>query len=180
MIAKFDAARAIALCAAGDAAALKALYQHEAPILLGVAIRLVRRRAVAEEVLQETFVTIWRQARSFDPARGSPQGWMLTILRNRALNLIRKHRPETELDESISADLSDDSPDALASLERHSEASALRRCLEGLDPPKRRAIMLAYMDGCTHDQIARRLGEPLGTVKSWIRRGLIALKACLA
>lgn len=173
-------APALARCAAGDAAALREIYEAMAPRMLGVAIRLLRRRDLAEEVVHDTFLAIWQKAPGFDPARGGAETWMFAILRHRALNVLRGEAKSDLVDDFEPLALVADGPDAEAIVSALSEAGALRRCLERLDPVRRHAIVLAYTHGLTHGELAGRLGQPLGTVKSWIRRSLIALRECLA
>lgn len=172
-------AAALASCARGDRGALRMIYDREAPTLLAVAARIVRRRELAEEVLQDAFVQIWRRAGSFDPARGSGRSWIYAVVRNRALNQLRddRHQPveDSELEAYVARE--EDLDDAY---ERLAESNALRRCLARLDPTRRRAVLLAYVAGLTHGEIAGRLGAPLGTVKAWIRRSLTSLKGCMS
>lgn len=172
-------ATALARCAGGDRGALRLIYDREAPTLLAVAARIVRRRDLAEEVLQDAFVQIWRRAGSFDPSRGSGRSWIYAVVRNRALNQLRdeRHLPveDSELESYVARE--EELDDAF---ERLSQTNALRRCLGGLDPTRRRAVLLAYVAGLTHGEIAGRLGAPLGTVKAWIRRSLTSLKACMS
>ncbi|MBU0723835.1 MAG: sigma-70 family RNA polymerase sigma factor [Alphaproteobacteria bacterium] len=174
-----DHEAALAACARGDAAALRALYDAESGNMLGLALRLVRRRDVAQDVVQDAFVMIWRNANRFDPARGQARAWMFAILRYRALNALRKSSREVELDEGAAEALPDDAPDALEAVGRMQESAALRRCLEGLDEPRRKPVMLAFLDGLTHGEIAERLKSPLGTIKSRIRLALRDLQECL-
>lgn len=176
----FDYAAALDRCARGDRTALKALYDEEAGRLISVARRIVRRRELAEEVVQEAFIQVWSKARNFDPRLGSARGWIYTIVRNRALNVIRDGGREDLVDtESLSAMRDGDSPldDAF---DRLSTNSLLRRCLEGLDREKRHSLLLAYVSGYSHGEIAGQLGVPVGTAKSWVRRGLLALRECMA
>ncbi|WP_181706602.1 sigma-70 family RNA polymerase sigma factor [Chthonobacter rhizosphaerae] len=175
-----DFAAALARCAAGDGAALRSLYDRLAPRMLGVALRLVRRRDLAEEVVHDTFLAIWEKAAGFDPARGRADTWMFAILRHRALNVLRGEARNDLVDDFEPLGLADDGPDAEAIVAALSEAGALRRCLERLDPVRRQAVVLAYTHGLSHGELAGRLGQPLGTVKSWIRRGLLVLRECLA
>ena len=169
----------IVACAAGDRAAFRRLYDAAAPRLLGVALRLVRRRAVAEEIVHDAFLQIWQQAGRFDPARGSGWGWVVTIVRNRALNVLRGAGRETAADDGMLEALPDPSPGVLDALTLAGDAAALHRCLGRLEGGKQTSILLAYVDGLTHTQIAEQLATPLGTVKAWIRRGLLELKGCL-
>ena len=174
----FDYETSLAACAAGDRKALRALYEREARWLMGVALRIVRDRPVAEEVLQDAFLQIWRSAATFDASRGSGRGWIYTVVRHRALQEVRKSGHNATLaveDIDNLADhrqLADDAPDI--------DAGELERCLERLEPQKRECIIQAFVEGYTHEQIAKRLDAPLGTIKSWVRRGLVSLKECLS
>ena len=171
---------ALRRCAAGDKAALRAIYDLEAPRMLGVAIRLLRRRALAEEAVHDTFVQVWQRASTFDASRGDARSWLYAVLRNRALNILRG---ETRTDlvedfEPMGLVSDDESPEALTL--RLSDAGALKRCLERLEPTRKQAILLAYVHGLSHGELAGRLGVPLGTMKSWIRRSMLALRECMA
>jgi RNA polymerase sigma-70 factor, ECF subfamily len=166
-------------CAARDAAAFKVLYQRVAPTLLAILMKMLRRRDVAEDVLQDVFVKVWEQAGQYDRVRGRPFPWLVSIARYRAIDLQRASRPTSVLNE---ADLELD-PRFQAPGPTDSDAAGLRsaliRCLEMIAAPQRRCLVLAYENGLTHDQISRALGEPLGTVKSWVRRSLMNLRRCL-
>lgn len=173
-------ARALEGCARGDHACLREIYDKIAPQMTGVAIRLLRRRDLAEDVVHDTFVRIWEKAATFDPARGSAVTWIFAILRHRALNVLRAEGRTDLTDDFEPLALASDAPDAEAVVCALSEAGALRRCLERLDPPRRVAIVLAYTRGLSHGELAGRMGIPLGTAKSWIRRSLLALRECMA
>jgi RNA polymerase sigma-70 factor (ECF subfamily) len=175
-----DLNKALQACARGDRAALRAIYDAEAPRMLGVAQRLLRRPALAEEAVQDAFVQVWRRAASFDPARGGARTWLYAVLRHRALNILRGEVRTDLVDDFEPMGLASEEENAEHLVARLSEAGALRRCLEGLEPSRRQAIVLAYVHGLSHGELAGRLGVPLGTVKSWIRRSLIALRECLA
>lgn len=165
-------------CADGDAAALRALYDLEAARMIGVAQRIVRRRAVAEEVVHDAFVQIWRRASSFDPARGAGRTWMYAIVRHRAISVLRDEKKlAIEGDDGAADAFVEESCDDV--LTRLSDASSLRRCLERLESRARKLIVLTYVHGLSHSELAEREGVPLGTVKSWIRRGALALRECL-
>lgn len=166
-------------CARGEIAELRELYDRDAAWLMGVAMRIVRRRELAEEVLHDAFVQIWQKAHTFDPKLGSGRGWIFSIVRNRALTTLRHQNREIATGDSSLEDVADPAADPLVDLTRSSEGQALHRCLQALDEQRRTCILLAYMEGLTQQQIADRLRAPLGTVKAWIRRGLIALKECL-
>jgi RNA polymerase sigma factor (sigma-70 family) len=173
-------ARAIAGCAAGDRRSLRVIYDREASAMIGVATRILRRRELAEEAVHDAFTRIWRYAGSFDPQRGDARTWIYAILRHRAISILRSEGRIELLDESAMPDrvAEEESPEAVVS--RLSDANSLKRCLEALDPMRRNAILLAYVNGLTHAEIAGKLGVPLGTAKAWIRRTLLALRECLA
>jgi RNA polymerase sigma-70 factor (ECF subfamily) len=165
------------LCASGDEAALRRIYDLQAPRLKALALRITASHALAEDVLHDVFLQIWQNAGKFDPARAPARAWLTTLVRYRALEILRRHGRERTTD--ILPDVQDDQPDAQARLLAHAEGQALHACLSGLDPVRRRAVTLAFLDGFTHGEIAVALGMPLGTVKSMIRRSLASLKRCL-
>ncbi len=176
----FDHESELAACARRDASALRRLYEREAPFLLAVALRIVRRRDVAADVIHDSFLDIWERAGTFDRERGAARAWMASIVRYRALKHMRRTAREREVDPDARAAEVDDAPDPLSALASSQEAGRLHACLAQLEPKRRRAITLAYTDGYSHAEIAARLGAPLGTVKAWIRRSLLALKECLS
>lgn len=177
---KTDHSSLIVACGRGDRAALQELYRREAGAMIGIAARIVKRRELAEEVVQESFVAIWRNAARFDPGIGSGRAWLFQIVRNRALNMLRDTSREipTE-DEVISAAVDADASYENA-FERLAANSALKRCLEELEPRRRQGVLLAFVEGMSHGEIAAKLKVPLGTAKSWLRRSLIALRECMA
>lgn len=167
---------AIIRCAGGDRTALRVIYDLEAPRMIGVAMRLLRRKDLAEEAVHDAFMRLWRGAKGFDPARGLARPWLYAIVRNRALTILRDER-RFESDENADAPAPEPEPDnAVSGLP---ESSALRRCLEALDTQKHTAVVLAYVHGMSHGEITGKLGVPLGTAKSWTRRGLISLQECM-
>lgn len=172
-------AEALAGCARGDKAALKIVYDAEASRMLGIAMRVLRRRELAEEAVHDSLLRIYEHAAQFDPTRGSARAWIFTIVRNRALNIARGETRNDLVDDFEPMNLADESDDPETIVARMSDARSLRRCLEQLAPSRRRLIVLAYAQGLTQGEIAGRLGMPLGTVKSWIRRSLLALRECL-
>ena len=176
----FDYAGTLKSCARQDRAALKMLYNQEAGRMISVAQRIVRRRELAEEVVQDTFVQIWHKAQSFDEELGSGQAWIYTILRNRALNLIRDGAREDLIDTDALKETRDEDANVEDAFHRLSENSALRRCLEALEVEKRRSLLLSYVAGYSHGEIAALLRVPVGTAKSWVRRGLLAIRDCMA
>ena len=175
----FDYASSILACAAGDRAALRALFEEDAGRLLAVARRIVRRRDLAEEVVQEAFIQIWSKASQYDPKLGSARGWIYTIVRNRALNVVRDSAREDLTDEAGIEQLLYDDQQVEDAYQRLATGSSLRHCLEELDDRKRQSLLLAYVSGFSHGEIAGKLGVPLGTAKSWIRRAASALRECL-
>ncbi len=175
-----DLAAALRRCAAGDEASLRAIYDAEAPRMLGVASRLLRRRDLAEEAVHDTFLKVWNSAALFDETRGDPRAWIYTILRNRALSILRGEARTELVDDFEPMGLASEAESPEDAMARLSDAGALRGCLERLDPVRRQAVLLAYVNGLTHGEIAGRMRIPLGTIKSWIRRSLMALKDCLA
>lgn len=166
-------------CAAGDKLALKRIYDAESARMLGVAQRLLRRRALAEEAVQDAFVLIWRHAARFDPERGAGLTWIYAILRNRALSILRDERRTETSDAPVAEETASEEDDPETVMAKLSDAKALRACLEQLPEQRRGIVLLAFVQGLTHGEIAGRLKLPIGTVKSWIRRSLIALKECL-
>jgi RNA polymerase sigma factor (sigma-70 family) len=175
-----DLADALRRCAAGERSALRAVYDAEAPRMTGVAMRLLRRRALAEEAVHDTFMQVWQRAATYDPARGEARTWLYAILRHRALNILRTEARVDLVDDFEPLGLVSEEENAEALVLRLSDNSALRRCLDRLDPTRKQAILLAYAHGLTHGELAGRLNVPLGTMKSWIRRSLLQLRECLA
>ncbi|MEA1834444.1 sigma-70 family RNA polymerase sigma factor [Methylobacterium durans] len=161
-------------------AALRRLYDREAAFLFAVALRIVRRREVASDVLHDAILDIWERAHTFDPRRGAGRAWITSIVRYRALKHVRTARREAPSDPEDGARIADDAPDPLAALAASQDAERLRTCLAQLQADRRRVLLLAYVDGLSQAEIAERLGAPLGTVKAWVRRSLLALKGCLS
>jgi RNA polymerase sigma-70 factor (ECF subfamily) len=171
----------LARTALADQTAFEQLYRLTSPHLYAVAMRILRESAAAEEVLQESFVNVWHHAGSYVAARSQPLTWLTSIVRNRCLDRLRKHDVDTVSidDEDHAMTIADRSPLPLDLLLSGAEAGAVRRCVEALDAGQKQAIALAFYQGLSHSELARHLKQPLGTVKSWIRRGLERLKACL-
>ncbi|MDX2289488.1 MAG: sigma-70 family RNA polymerase sigma factor [Hyphomicrobiaceae bacterium] len=177
---ELDYVAALEGCARGEKQALRQLYDAEAGRLIAVAQRIVRRRELAEEVVQDAFIQVWRKAATFDPALGSARGWIYAIVRNRALNVVRDGSRE-DLVDADTLDAAREGQGVVAdAYEKLGQGSRLRDCLEVIDKEKRESVLLAYVAGYTHGEIAGQLGVPLGTAKSWVRRGLAALKDCMA
>jgi RNA polymerase sigma-70 factor, ECF subfamily len=166
-------------CAAGHEAAVAGIYQNERHRLRGVVGRIVRNRDDVEDVIHDAFVQILRDARSFDPTRGSARGWIYTIVRNTALKRCRALGREVAIDDDKLIEMRDCAQLVVEPISRAAEYAALRGHLEAMDPQRRASLILAIIDGRTHAEVAAYLGVPLGTVKSWIRRELVALRAQL-
>jgi RNA polymerase sigma-70 factor, ECF subfamily len=163
-----------------DQTAFAELYRRTSTKLFAVALRIVRRKDWAEDVLQESFVNIWHHARDYTASRSAPMTWMTSIVRNRSLDWLRRPREDTpEAFEGMLEGTADDGPGPLARLAQRGDATRLAHCLETLDPSQRQSIALAFYHGLSHSELAQHLGAPLGTVKTWVRRGLERLKACL-
>lgn len=167
-------------CARRERAAFERLYRATAAKLFGVAVRIVRREDWAEEVLQDCYLRIWSHAPEYRAGLAAPMTWMTSIVRNRCLDWLRRPRLEViDVDGSLIAAAASGEPEPFERLAGAAEASAVRRCLEALEAKQRQAIALAFYDGLSHSELAAQLREPLGTVKTWIRRGLLRLKSCL-
>lgn len=169
----------LARCALGEAAALERLYARVAPTLLAVLMRMLRRRDLAEDALQDVFVSVWQRARQFDPIRGRALAWLVSVARYRAIDLQRATRPALALSDAGPALESQFHTDGPAEAAVLGSSTLLRRCLEQIGAAQRRCLLLAYEEGLSHSEIARAVGEPLGTVKSWVRRSLLSLRRCL-
>ncbi len=180
--APFDYESALLACARGERFALRAIYERESRWLLGVALRIVRDREQAEDVLQDAFIQIWQRACTYQPTLGSARGWIYTVVRHRALQTLRDRPRHQTIDPDDLTTLSDArQSDAFGhDDDRGLDTESLERCLARLDETRRACVMYAFVDGYTHDQIAARLDTPLGTVKSWIRRSLASLRECMA
>lgn len=171
-------------CAQRQQPAFQQLYQLTSPQLFAILMRILKRRDLAEEALQDGFLSMWRNAASYTAEKGSPMTWMVSICRYRALDMLRRERREVPLerggdnDEEAELEAPNGDPEASEVLS-HAEARALKRCLGQLNESQRHSLKLAYFDGCTHEEIARILRSPIGTVKSWVRRSLQSLKRCL-
>lgn len=170
----------IQACAAGDQDAFKQLYESSSAQLLGVLIRMLPSKAIAEEVLQETYIKIWDNLDSYNAELGNPTTWMISIGRNCAIDTIRKRniREHNEIDNDYSDDI--DTGALLGQTEQSIEdIQILSLCLERLEAEPRDCIIKAYCAGYSHEELSQTLQTPLGTIKSWIRRGLMALRGCI-
>lgn len=177
--------RLLSATADGDRRAFSRLYKETAPFLNAVAIRLVQRRAHAEDVLQDAFVQVWHRAGDYHVQRGSVLGWMTALVRYRAIDMLRKNRGGTPLDEEtlntasglLDPTAADD--EAMKAAAAHEDADYLNKCVSRLSGSQQQSVALAFFHGLTHAELAQRLALPLGTIKSRLRRGLKRLKECL-
>lgn len=162
-----------------DRYAFEALYQRISPRLLGVCTRMLADRREAEEVLQEAFMAVWQRGQSFDPARSSAFTWLVSLTRNKAIDRLRQ-RPGAAADSAFDLDsVVDEDPTPACQAEQGEEYRRLEKCLSELEGKQRRSIQEAFFSGVTYPALAARAKVPLGTMKSWIRRGLLQLRACL-
>ncbi|AOW78271.1 RNA polymerase subunit sigma-70 [Colwellia sp. PAMC 20917] len=161
--------------AQGDKQAFSKLYQATSKQLYAVCLKMLSSKELAEEALQEAYVRIWHNASEYRTGKGTVLTWMISIVRYRALDILRYHkiRKEDELVDNESFDL--DTSEKIS----ESEQLLLDQCLQQLDLQQRQAIYLAYFNGCSHQEVVKHLNNPLGTIKSWIRRGLMSLQSCL-
>lgn len=168
-----------------DEAALKALYEQCAGKLYGLALRVVVQRELAEDVLQEAFLTIWRSAMDYRASLSPPLAWLGLIVRSRGLDLLRRRASERahltqDLDENLVDNLESEAPNPMDTAQASEQACALHQCLSRLESKQREVVSLAYVRDLSHSELAEQLRLPLGTVKSWIRRGLDQLRLCMA
>ena len=161
-----------------DVRAFEELYDRHSRIVYGLVLRILQQASTAEEVVQDIFLQLWRNARHYDGARGPFLPWLLTLARNRALDQLRlkSERQRRREEQSDQLPAAGSRPDFEGNLDDQRRAARVRELMSALKPQQRRAIELAYFEGLSHSEIAARLGEPLGTVKSWIRNGLLKLK----
>ena len=164
--------------ARGDRAALSVLYRRTSSKLYGICARLLDNRSDAEDVLQEVYVTVWNKARSFDERKSSPVTWLAVIARNKAIDRLRLRRAGTDTLDAAS-EVADESPLAFELIEIDEQNRRLEDCMNELEERQRASIHAAFLDGASYPQLAESSGVPLGTMKSWIRRGLQRLKGCL-
>ena len=168
-----------------DEAALKALYDTTSSKLYGLALRVVNKREWAEDVVQEAYMHIWRAAAEYRATLSPPMAWMGLIVRSRALDFLRRRSAERmhltqELDEVLSDTLEGDAPNPMNTALASEQAWALQQCMNQLDNKQREVVSLAYLRDLSHSDLAEQLKLPLGTVKTWIRRGLEQLRGCMA
>ncbi|MDW0361520.1 sigma-70 family RNA polymerase sigma factor [Vreelandella venusta] len=181
----FDYADALARCARGEQSALHQLYRQEGARLLGVVMRIVKDRGMAEDIVHDACLNIWQRADSFDPERGSARTWIFSIARHLALNAIRQREREIRVDINDPGELADDdtyqqSLSTTAEVFDWQTGQQMDECLQQLEIERRNCVLHAYVDGLSHAEIAAHTGAPLGTVKAWIKRSLLRLRECMS
>lgn len=186
-----DLAHQLARTALGDRSAFQRLYELSSGHLFAVILRIQRDRDLAEDLLQEVYVNAWKAAASFDAQRAQPLTWLTHIARNKAIDSLRRAQSQPQIESLHQGDdddddrpnaaerLADAAPGPAALLERASDARQLADCMQGLSAQQRQSVALAFFDGLSHAEVADQLRQPLGTVKSWVRRALATLKTCL-
>jgi RNA polymerase sigma factor (sigma-70 family) len=187
-----DLSRLLARAGLGDRAAFATLYERTSSHLFAVVLRINRDRAQAEDILQEVYVNVWRAASSFDAAQSQPLTWLTSIARNRAIDSLRRQQTQPRMrvagasadggeseDDDVYANVADDAPGPLELLSRAADARSLAACMDKLSATQRQSLALAFFQGLSHGEVAAQMRQPLGTIKSWLRRSLVALKSCL-
>jgi RNA polymerase sigma-70 factor (ECF subfamily) len=160
----------------GDQAAMAELYDRYSSIVYSVALRVLQDTGTAEDVLQDTFMMLWRNPGAFDASRGNMAAWLAVIARNRAIDCLRRRRPESDM-EGVVVSVE---PDLVSHAERSRAMEKVRGVLEAMPGTQRSVLEMAYFEGLTHTEIAEKTGEPLGTIKTRIRTGLLLLRKSLA
>jgi RNA polymerase sigma-70 factor (ECF subfamily) len=166
--------------ALGNRAAFEALYRNTASRLFGICLRVLTQRAEAEDALQDVYTAVWRKAAQFDATKASASAWLAMIARNKAIDRLRsmpaaQSRTSLELAENVE----DPGASPAQQVQTATDRAQLEQCLEGLEPRRRSLIRAAFFDGLTYEELAARIEAPLGSIKSWIRRGLMQLRECL-
>jgi RNA polymerase sigma-70 factor (ECF subfamily) len=169
----------LAAVARGDTSAFERLYDSTRAKLYGVLLRILGRPELAEEVMQETYLKVWKMADKFDPTIASPITWMVAMARNRAIDIVRKRGEVSIEDEPGALNVAADTPAPLARREMTEELKRLLACLGKLDPEKQRIVLLAYYSGWSREQLAAKLDIPVNTIKTWLRRSLLEVRECL-
>jgi RNA polymerase sigma-70 factor, ECF subfamily len=165
----------LVLVASGDRTALRSLYSFAGPKLFAICLKMMKNRAEAEDVFQDAFVKIWERSWQYDATKGEALAWLATVTRNTALDRLRApRRQHVSIDDDVTAEI-----DKAMSVDMVIPSGDLNRCLTDLRQEYRDAVVLAFVNGYTHEELAQKLGKPLGTIKSWVSRGLKQLKECM-
>lgn len=167
-----------------DEAAFRKLYEMTSSRLFGLALFIVHNRSAAEDVLQEAFISVWRGAGSYQQALSPPMNWLGMVVRSRSIEHLRRRVTDRstvsqDLEGSAAENLAAENTDTSQRLDTGKQAAALNRCLKQLEGKQRQAIMLAYLQELTHSELAAHLKAPIGSIKTWIRRGLMNLRTCM-
>jgi RNA polymerase sigma-70 factor, ECF subfamily len=169
----------LAAVAKGDQAAFERLYGATRAKLYGVLLRILGRPELADDVMQETYLKVWKMAGQFDPTIASPITWMVAIARNRAIDIVRKRVDVSVEDSPEAMGVAAEAPPPLARREMTEELRQLLSCLGKLDPEKQRIVLLAYYSGWSREQLAQKLDIPVNTIKTWLRRSLLEIRECM-
>jgi RNA polymerase sigma-70 factor (ECF subfamily) len=176
----------LARVALGDRLAFQRVYRATSAHLFGVALRILNRRDLAEDALQEAFVNVWHNAGSYQAAASQPMTWLIAIVRNKALDHLRSAQrqaadslDDNDDEDSPTQDIADDRPNPMQLLMQATEGLRIRTCMEKLDASHRQSLALAFYHGLSHSEVAEQMSAPLGSVKAWVRRGLERLRKCL-
>lgn len=175
----------LARVALNDRAAFRRLYECTAGVLLATAVRVLQDRSAAEDVVQDVFADLWHKSSSQDAPVARSLAWLCVVTRNRAIDHSRKRPREVSIhgeddsDDALAFDTPGDTPGIFEQLSFEQDRQQLQRCLRELEPQPRQAILLAYMEGLSHADLAQRMRRPLGTIKAWTRRSLMTLKLCM-
>ena len=165
--------------ATGDRGAFSQLYEATSPKLFAVALRILRSRELAEDVVQEAFIKVWERAGDYRSDLANPMTWLSAIVRNRALDEVRRRAIRPTADDSVLENMEGDNEHPIVGLERQEDVARLMRCLDGLEDEKRQIVRLAYLEGLSREALAKRFDRPEGTIKTWLHRSLAQLKGCL-
>ena len=179
MLTQAELVELLASVAKQDVAAFERLYEATRAKLYGVLLRILGRPELAEEVMQETYLKVWRMAGKFDPTIATPITWMVALARNRAIDIVRKKGEISIEDAPQALEIAADTPTPLARREMTEELRRLLSCLGKLDPEKQRILLLAYYSGWSRDQLAKKLDIPVNTIKTWLRRSLLEIRGCM-
>lgn len=170
----------LARCGLKDRQAFALLYDNTSAKLFAVVLRILKQQSLAEETLQDVYLKIWQRAGDYRSGRVQAMTWLISIARNRAIDVLRSQGRHQAVDNPDNLDhLTDDAPGPQQQAMRSRQQEELDRCMEQLPPPRRQCLQLAYCEGYTHDELSTRLKTPVGTIKSWIRRSLLAVRDCL-
>ena len=167
----------IARCALADQHAFQLLYENTGAQLFGMLLRLLKSTDLAEDALQDTYLRVWNRAATYRPDKGSPWAWLVSIARYRALDMLRSDR-RSPVDYEDASALVEDRPEAATAM-LSAESRTLHRCLDQLKLNQKHSLVMSYCEGYSHGELSKKLNVPIGTVKSWVRRGLKALRECL-